>query len=556
MVGMIDISPDGSCILISFPYREDLVSLVRNIPGRRWDRGSRVWKVPLEQVETAVKLFMSYGFSLSPQVATTLATDGKDTGPETLKLGKVDRDAGSLTISALNLRVAEVLNQAFQEPLWIVGELQNYKKGRRGKHRYFELVERDESEEDAPPRAVVSAAIFDRAWTIVGRRLKQKDQSIELTDGLKIRVFGRVDLYQPRGRYQFIIEDIDPGYTLGDLYVRREKVLAELEQLGLRQRQSSLEMPLVPLRIALVTSEDSDAFNDFVHTLAETRFNFLVTLYPVFVQGERLRPTVTTALSWFAEEAEHFDVLVIIRGGGSRSELGTWDDLEVAKAVAEHPLKAIIGIGHERDQCALDLLATSVKTPTAAAELIVERVQSYQRRVEDAMLELIGKVQGILDSETRELRQKAELMKQVTRAGLAGARSELQSAAARVALGAMRRIKEQDRVLLRALATLDRSTDRRIQRERVLLQNVGQRVASGSRRDVQREIERLEQRASRCRALDPVRVLARGFAILRHPSGKALRSVTDTEKKKVLEARLADGELELEVKDVRRSNGT
>jgi exodeoxyribonuclease VII large subunit len=532
MVGQIDVSPDGTCLLISFPYRADLVEVVKTIPGRRWDKGSRTWKVPVTEVERCVKTFLAHGFHLSPDVATALAAGGKGKHLGTMQLGKVDQ-APAITVSQLNLRVAEVLHQNLKESVWVIGEIASLKPRGRGRNLYFELVERAEDPDaeegaDAQPRAVVETVIFEQGLSIVNRRLRTSLQPFELADGVKVRVRGKVDLYQPRGRYQFVIEDIDPAYTLGELFVRREKILADLDQLGVRTRNAELPMPLAPLRVALVTSFDSEGYHDFVKTLKGKGFNFDITVYDVFVQGDRLKPTVLAALEAFAGAAVDFDVLCIVRGGGSRSELGGWDDLEVAKAVATHPLKAVIGIGHERDQSVLDLIATSTKTPTAAAELLVERARAYQERVEDAMLTIAARVREIFRHETRALHGKATSLRHLVQAGLAGAEGTL--------LAARGRIQRGVRV--------------RLQTEGFRLRAAAQRLGKSSRQRVERNIERLAVYEARTHAAHPARVLRRGFAILRDEQGKALRSVQATRAKARLTGQLADGRLGLTVETI------
>lgn len=537
---------------MSFPYREDLVSLIRAIPGRRWDRGSKVWKVPLEAVEDTVKIFMSYGFSLSPQVATTLATGGKDTGPRSLKLEAVEMTSQSLTVSALNLRVAEVLSQNFKESTWLIGELQNFDKSKRGRHKYFELVEHYEDElGEEHQRAVVSAVIFEKSMSIIRQRLAQSRNALKLEDGVKIRVRGKVELYQARGKYQFIIEDIDPAYTLGELVIKREKILADLTLAGIQEKNLSLEMPLVPLRIGLLTSDDSDAFNDFIQTLATTHFNFNVTIYPVFVQGEQLRSSMLKGLRFLAKEHERFDLCVIIRGGGSRSDLGWFDDAKVARAVAKLPLKVLIGIGHERDQCVLDLIALGVKTPTAAAELICERVQRYQQHVEDTMIEITVRAEAILKEERRRLRQRGLHLGLAVRASLAGARSTLVEAGRRLVRGSLGYVRDRGRVLSRQTMRMRVASDRLVQSRRLELQNNSRELRLVLSRRFTKETERLKFYEVRCRAHDPERVLARGYALLRSPSGQILRSVKNTKVGESLEARLADGKLELSVSAVK-----
>ncbi len=525
MVGQIDISADGASITIRFPYREDLVSLVRDLKGRRWDRSARVWRVPIEEVESAVKLFMPYGFSLAPEVATALATGGKNKNLGTIQVSEIEKKSDSLTVSALNFRVAELLRGNFKEPVWITGELQNFDKKSRSRHRYFELVERDPEDEEARPRAVVSAVIFEKAMTIIRRRLARFGDAIKLADGVKVRVRGTVDLFEARGRYQFLIDDLDPSFTVGEQVLRQEKILQALKKEKLLEKNKAKPIPLVPLRIALLTSFESDAYNDFIQTLAVQDFAFDVTVYDCFVQGDRLKSTVLNGLEFFAQEAESYDLLVITRGGGSRTELGSWDDLDIARAVANHPLKALIAIGHERDQSVLDALAHSVKTPTAAGELVVERVRSYQEKVEDCFLEIHDQATSILREAKKILRDQARGLATLVRGGIAGERAHLGAAQRR----------------------LTRSLTERFQREELRLAQKTKDLIYGTSKFMTKAESNLVLQETKLKAYDPKSVLRRGYAWLRTANGKTLHSAKKVKKGDSLHATLADGELDLEV---------
>ena len=526
MVGQIDISADGASITIRFPYREDLVSLVRDLKGRRWDRASRVWRVPIEEVEAAVKLFMPYGFALAPEVATALATGGKDKNLGTIQVSEIEQKTDSLSVSALNFRVAELLRGNFKEPVWITGELQNFEKKSRSRHRYFELVERDPDDDEARPRAVVSAVIFEKAMTIIRRRLARYGDAIQLTDGVKVRVRGKVDLFEARGRYQFLIDDLDPSFTVGEQVLRQEKILQALKKEKLLEINKAKPLPLVPLRIALLTSFESDAYNDFIQTLAAQDFAFDVTVYDCFVQGDRLKSTVMNGLQFFAEDAESYDLLIITRGGGSRTELGSWDDLEIARAVATHPLKAVIAIGHERDQSVLDALAQSVKTPTAAGELVVERVRAYQEKIEDCFLEIHDKTETLLREAKKGLRDKARGLANLVRGGIAGQRAHLS--------GAQRR--------------LGRAVTERFQREELGLLQKTKDLVYGTSKFLTKAETSLVLQETKLKAYDPKSVLRRGYAWLRTKDGKTLHSAKKANKGDSLNATLADGTLNLEVK--------
>ncbi|HHI78401.1 MAG TPA: exodeoxyribonuclease VII large subunit [Planctomycetes bacterium] len=527
MVGQIDISADGASITIRFPYREDLVNLVRDLKGRRWDRSARVWRVPIEEVEAAVKLFMPYGFSLAPEVATALATGGKDKNLGTIQVSEIEQKSDSLSVSALNFRVAEHLRGKFTEPIWVVGELANFDKKSRSRHRYFELVERDPEEEEARPRAVVSAVIFEKAMTIIRRRLARYGDAIQLADGVKVRVRGKVDLFEARGRYQFLIDDLDPSYTVGEQVLRQEKILQALKKEKLLEKNKALPLPLVPLRIALLTSFESDAYNDFIQTLAAQDFAFEVTVYDCFVQGDRLKSTVTNGLQFFAEDAENYDLLVITRGGGSRTELGSWDDLDIARAVATHPLKAVIAIGHERDQSVLDALALSVKTPTAAGELVVERVRAYQEKIEDSFLEICDQAETILREAKRGLRDKARGLANLVRGGIAGQRAHLAGAQRRLGRAVTERFQREEL--------------KRVQKTRDLLHQTS--------RLLNQTENKLLLQETKLKAYDPKSVLKRGYAWLRNKDGKTIHSVQQVKKGDLLDATLADGHLPLKAEN-------
>ena len=409
MTGTVELDPDGTSLLIRFPYREDLVAIVKELPGRRWDPKGKVWRVPAAQVERVFTILSRHLFEFAPEIpsllAGTLGTPSAATDAASptraqqarlpLPQPATDTDATpALSISALNTRVRDGLRQSFPEAIWVVGEIVDFDKSAGREHRFFQLVEKSPRQ----PRAVaaVEVALFGRTAEWLLPRLAVGETPLTLRDGIEIRALVKVDLYPASGRFQVVIQDIDPSFTLGKLALTREQILRELLAAGLATRNRALPLPVPALRIGVLTSPESDGWNDFLRHLQEARLGFDVTLVPIKVQGAELKPSLLRGLAWFADRATDFDVLCIVRGGGSRTDLAWFDDIDIARAVAQHPLKVVVGIGHQRDQSVLDAIAHSEKTPTAVAELLV-------RGIEEARADTRERAARLLQATNRRL---------------------------------------------------------------------------------------------------------------------------------------------------------
>ncbi|MGB3968951.1 MAG: exodeoxyribonuclease VII large subunit, partial [Planctomycetota bacterium] len=412
MTGTVELAPDGTQLLIRFPFREDLVAIVKTLPGRRWDPKGKVWRVPAAHAEQVFTTFSRHLFDFAPEIpsliAGTLQPVAVDDGAAAPGRGRTNgspaaapaaTEPAALTISALNARVRDGLRQQFPEAFWVVGEIVDYDKAAGRQHLFFQLVEKARGE--ARPIAAVEVAMFASVAERLLPALAAHDPPLALRDGLEVRLLVRVDLWPASGRFQVVVQDIDPSFTLGKLALTKEQILRELAGLGLAARNRSLGFPVPALRIGVLTSPDADGWNDFLRHVEEARVGLDVALFPIKVQGRELKPTLLAGLRWFAERAEHFDVLCIVRGGGSRSDLAWFDDRDVALAVAKHPLKVVVGIGHQRDQSVLDAIAHSEKTPTAVADLLVRGVQDARDAVAGQAQRLHAAVTALLGHERR-----------------------------------------------------------------------------------------------------------------------------------------------------------
>ncbi len=529
MSGTIELDPDGKNLQIRFPYRQDLVEEVKTIPGRRWDRGGKMWRVPCEQIDNVVSVFMRHGFQMTSEVSgllagtTGTATPPPDTSPAATSASDKDSakdkdEAPALSISNLNQQVQAAIKGAFPQPVWVVGEIIDFDKNKDRQHIFFTLAEKTPGNHSIA--AQVSVAMFERTATKLRSKLEQAAEPVTLCDGIEVRALVRVDLYPKNGRYQCIIEDIDPSFTLGKIALTREEILRELRQKGLDQINQALPLPTPALRIGVLASLDSDGWNDFLKEFDRAGLGFQLTCYAVKVQGELLQSTMCQGLRWFAERSDQFDALCIIRGGGSRTDLAWFDNREVAMAVAQHPLKIVCGIGHQRDQSVLDLCCHSEKTPTAAAAFLIQQVQLAQQELADLGQQLRELAKEYLQAEATALQDMGHNLRRFVQARLLLAQQQIQQGGRRLLLGSRQFLRRQSEHVLRA----------------------SERLRSGSQHRLTEAHNYLQTQATKQRLLDPKVVLQRGYTLVRDDSGRILVDSQSLQVDQSLRITFRDGE--------------
>jgi exodeoxyribonuclease VII large subunit len=297
-----------------------------------------------------------------------------------------------VTVSAILRGVGNAIRQAFPTKLWIKGEVSEYKRAATG-HHYFSLVERTAG----GTQKVLPSAIWKNGWDQLEGKLRSA--GVGIVSGQEMLFFGSVSLYESGGKLQFNVSDVLPEFTLGQIEMQRRAVLLRLQKEGLTELNKRHRFPDLPLRVALVSSRDSDGMRDFSQTIKKSTYPFQVTLVEVSVQGPNVEQSVCRALEVLAlsNGKLKLDVVCIVRGGGSATDLGWWNNYAICAAIAKMPLPVVTGIGHERDRVAADEVAhTASATPTAAAELLC-------RTVHAAELELMAATETIKDVARRRI---------------------------------------------------------------------------------------------------------------------------------------------------------
>ena len=307
----------------------------------------------------------------------------------------------SLSLLELNALVRRSLEQCLPDQYWIQAELSDVRSNTTG-HCYLEFVQKD------PRSNNLVAKARGMIWSNIYRLLKpyfEETTGQLFASGIKVLVKVTVQFHELYG-YSLTVLDIDPAYTLGDMARRRREILMQLEEEGVLTLNKELEMPVLPQRIAVISSATAAGYGDFCHQLQHNSggFFFYTELFPALMQGNQVEESVLAALDRINDRVNEFDVVVIIRGGGATSDLSGFDTYLLAAACAQFPLPVITGIGHERDDTVLDSVAhTRVKTTTAAAELLIHPITESADHLEELSARLQQGAYALLEQEGRRL---------------------------------------------------------------------------------------------------------------------------------------------------------
>ena len=285
------------------------------------------------------------------------------------------------TLSVLNAMVREAIEIELPDEYWVEAELSECRE--RSGHCYMELTEKDEHTNT--PIARASAKCWRQTWQLVQPAF-ERTTGQPLRAGLKVLLKVYAQFHEAFG-FSWIVTDIDPTYTLGDMARKRQEIIRQLKGEGVFDLQRELRIPLFAQRIAVISAAGAAGYGDFVRQLEDNGYGlqFSVTLFPAVMQGEQVEQSVISALNAIYERVEDFDVVCILRGGGATADLSGFDTLALAENVAQYPIPVITGIGHERDESILDMIShTRVKTPTAAAAFLIDHLKLVLERVGQA----------------------------------------------------------------------------------------------------------------------------------------------------------------------------
>ena len=458
------------------------------------------------------------------------STDSLQSGRPSSPLGSPG--GVSLTLFELNSLVRDVLETTFDQDYWVEAELSEVREVRG--HCYMELVQKDLF--GNTPVARASAKCWQRTWMQLRPRFERVTGQT-LHAGLKVLLRVHVNFHEAYG-FSWIVNDIDPTYTMGDMARRRQEIVRQLKEEGVFDLQRELRLPMFCQRIAVISSENAAGYGDFCNQLADNEFGlkFQVTLFPATMQGEQVEQSIIEALNRIynaqtslsgAEKgaAAPFDCVVIIRGGGATADLSGFDTLALAENVANFPLPIITGIGHDRDESVLDMVSfRQVKTPTAAAAFLIDHLTAVLNVVDDCQQRVAACVSRRMQMEQLRLGRLAEKIPVL------------------FSLVKTQQTARLDQCYLRITSLVGN----RLTALSTQLSTLNTQLATLSQRRLQREQHRLDMLAQRVQSLDPNLLLRRGYSITLK-DGRAVRSADNLQPGDIIETRLAEGSVRSKV---------
>ncbi len=394
----------------------------------------------------------------------------------------------TLTLFELNSLVRDVLETTLDSLFWVEAELSEAREVRG--HCYMELVQKDIF--SATPIARASAKCWKQRWQV----LRPKFEGVTgqpLRAGMKVMLQVAVSFHEAYG-FAWIVQDIDPTYTMGDMARKRLEIIRQLQQEGVFDMQKELTIPMFAQRVAVISSESAAGYGDFYSQLSNNDygFKFYPRLFAAVMQGERVEQSVVAALNEINRHADDFDVVVIIRGGGATADLSGFDTLELAENVANFPLPIITGIGHERDESILDMVSnTRVKTPTAAAAVLIDNLVAVLSCINDYERRVAMRVKQVMDKERRRLDRSAERVPML------------------FSLVKTRQEARLDRLMSRMVSLVNNNVSTAGHR----LQLASAKLLPLVERRLERANNELGRLEFRVKALDPQLILRRGYSI-------------------------------------------
>lgn len=400
----------------------------------------------------------------------------------------------TLTLYQLNALVGDAIRSQLDGEYWLCAEIAEAREAGGG-HLYLEFIEKDAEGKQLIARA--RATLWSRQHHLLAP-LFERATGQKLIAGIRVRVLINIVFHELYG-YSLNILDIDPSYTLGDLVRRRREILEQLEADGIINDNRQLPLPRLMKRIAVISSPTAAGYGDFCHQLENNDYglHFDIKLFPALMQGEGVEASVMAALAAIADEAEQWDCVVIIRGGGATTDLIHFDSYALAATVAQMPIPVITGIGHERDDTVLDTVAhTSVKTPTAAAAFVIDHEAQQLTLIAQLAQRFVQATTQRLEMEKHKLILHARMMTSVRH----------------------------------SLAT-----------EPQRLEGLYNRIAQGAKFLLKNSQLSVEHYAARLQALDPQLQLRRGYSLTFDANGRLVRSAIDLKPSERITTRFADG---------------
>jgi len=456
-----------------------------------------------------------------------------------------------VTLSELALSVKSVVYLSYPESLWVTAEISELNINKSG-HCYLELIEKE----------IIGDRIIARMratiWLTVFRNIRpffQSTTGFNLKAGIKVMLLVQPEFHEVYG-LSLNVRDIDPSYTLGDIARRKQEVLKKLKEEGVIDMNKSLALPIVPQRIAVISSETAAGYGDFIDSLIKNVYGFYfdIHLFPSIMQGEKSESSIINSLEKIYRVIHNFDVVVMIRGGGAQSELDIFNSYELAFHMCQFPIPLITGIGHERDETIADYVAhTSLKTPTAVAEFLISAFLTFENRMEISLERISTEAQNSLSEKNNLLEKKSYELNLICDTNLNSKRNALTSMEAVLPRACYQYLSLKQKDFVRTVKLIEIQSYSLIKEMRGIIHNYFLQTGKNVTLFVQKNKQRINNLEKNIDHLNPDRILERGFTIT-SLNGKIIKSYTMVRKNDSVSTLFRDGVMISKVESLKKKN--
>ena len=456
----------------------------------------------------------------------------------------------SLTLATLQRIIKETLKGSLQARYWVVAEINQLSIASAG-HCYMELIERNEVSKQTVAKSSAAlwrsnvSTLFNRFTSATGQELRQ---------GIKVMLYVEVSFHEVYGA-SLIIHDIDPTYTLGEAEIQRRETINRLEKEGLMQLNKELPLPSVAQRVAIVSSATAAGYGDFMDEISgnEYGYDYALKLFPAAMQGSGSEESIVSALNSIYVRSEEFDCVVVIRGGGSVSDLSCFDSYLIAQKIAQSPILVITGIGHDRDVSIADMVSgVSLKTPTAVARFLIDNLAEYDTMLSEQRAFVEDLFNEYCSNERELLTQKSHYLQNVVSGMVRDREVYFTQKYEMLRHGVDSYITNRNRELESSRAVIINSSKSQIFEKQKYIISLHDKLKQLTATTIDNTRSKLELQASNVSRFDPAHIFALGYSLAKI-EGESLRSTKQVKVGKEIDLQLLDGGIKATITEISNS---
>ncbi len=443
-----------------------------------------------------------------------------------------------LSLSELQLVIKDSLYLALPDMYWVIAEISEVKENYNG-HCYLELIEKHP--DDVNIRARARAVIWSSRYRFL-KAFFENSTGESLKEGMKIMVRVKIEYHEIYG-LSLVINDIDPAFTIGDMAIRRQQIIRRLEEEGVISMNRELEIPLVPQRIAIISSYSAAGYTDFINHLKSNNsgYVFYTALFDTPVQGKETETGVIKSLEKIAGHIDKFDLVVIIRGGGSQTDLSWFDSYAIAYYITQFPIPVLTGIGHDKDLSVTDIVANiSLKTPTAVADFLIERMSEADNLITELGDAISHQVKTLIEETKRRIEITMLRLAPVTRIMISDFRELLSSVVIEMTSTGKNFLSKANSIPENQKHRIISGSQSLVIKKETFLRHKMELLGTVARNNLAAIQSRLTGYDNTLKILDPENVLKRGYTIT-SIKGKIIKKGKSLKKDDVIDTRFSDG---------------